>query len=137
MQCRRFFSGSAQRGRRRAMGRPLRAAIQRAFVKPGGFQHGSGNGDVIGLTAMGGLRQGQFTLAVAECVGRTTFDQRQCLDRLDGGTRINRFIDIAGREDGPAVSVEYRYRASMTAFHAVATRDFDEDGIGHSLSNFR
>ena len=119
------------------MGWPVAAAFQCAFVKSGGFQHGGGDGDVMRFTAMGSLRQGQLTLAVAERVGCTAFDQWQRLDRLDGGTRINRFINIAGREDGAAVSIEYRYRAAMTAFHAAAACDFDKDGIGHSLSNFR
>jgi len=132
-----FVSGSAQRGRRRAMGWPLRAAFQRAFVKPGGIQHGGGKGDVTGFAAMGCLRQGQFTLAIAEPVGRAAFDQRQRLDRLDGGTRKNRLLDIAECEEGPAVGAKNGNRAAMAAFHAVATHYFDEDGIGHGFLNLQ
>ena len=119
------------------MGWPLGAALQRAFVNPGSLQHGGGNGNVIGFAAMRCLRQGQFTLSVAECVGGTAFDQRQRLNRLDGGTRINCFIGIAGRKNRPPVSIVYRYRAAMTAFHSVAAHDFDEDRVGHSSPYFR
>jgi len=39
--------------------------------------------------------------------------------------------------NGSAIAASNIRRAAMAAFHAVAVRHFDEDGIGHSLSNFR
>lgn len=119
------------------MGRPLRPASQGAFVKTGGVQHCGGDGNVVWLAAVGRLGQGQFTVTVAEGVGGAAFDQRQRLDRLDGGAGINRLVDIACRAYAPAVGIENGDCAAMAAFHAIAAGDFDEDGIGHSLSNFR
>ena len=71
----------------------------------------------------------QFAVAEAVGIGRTAFHQRQRLDRLHGGARENRPLDLAQDQHGRAVAVADDRRAAVRAFHAASAQHFDQDFI--------
>ena len=112
----------------------MRAALQRGFIQSGLGQHGARQFDMLGLAGMGGTGQRQFFLAEAVSIGRAAFDERQRLDRLDGGPREDRPVRIADLYNGPAVGIIDGDRAAMGAFHHRAARHLDHNRIRHPIT---
>ena len=69
-----------------------------------------------------------------KAIGGAAFDQRQRLQRLDGGARENRRRDIAERKDVAPSDVADRDGAAMPAFDAAAAQNFNQNRIVHALS---
>lgn len=89
----------AARAQQRGVGcfvpRRMNAAFKIRFAEADLGEPGRDLLDMRGLTAVGGAGQGQFLRAKADSVRRAGLDQRQGLDRLQGGTGIYEAIDVA------------------------------------------
>ena len=70
-------------------------------------------------------------LAQTQAVCSAARDERQGLQRLDGGARINRPIGVAKGHHHPAVRIDHRARPAMGGLNEVAARGLDNHGIQH------
>jgi hypothetical protein len=85
-----------------------------------------------GLAGMGRASERNFLVADVKGLGRSRFEQRERLDGLEGGTRINRDGYIAKREDDIALRIGQGDGPAMHALHQRAAGQFDKYGIGHA-----
>ena len=112
----------------------MRAAAQRRSVKPRRRQHALDTRDMCRLAAMRGAGERQLLLAEAVTICRTRFQERQRLERLDGGARKYRRRNVADGEHRLAVRVGDSDRAAMPALDQRPAHDFDKDRITHDRS---
>jgi len=70
-------------------------------------------------------------IAEAVFVGSAALDERQCLERLHSGARIDRPRHIAEREHGRAIRIDHRDCAAMAAFDKRAAHHLDQNRITH------
>ncbi len=75
--------------------RNMRAAAQRVGAEPGPLQHRRGEARVPLGASVRAAGKRDLGGTEAEVVGSAAFDQRQRLQRLDGGARIDGALDIA------------------------------------------
>ena len=86
---------------------------------------------VLGLAAVGGACERKLLLGQGVAVRRARFHQHERLQRLDGGARKNRALDVAERQHGAAVGIDHRDGAAMAALDHGAAQNFDQNGIAH------
>ena len=115
----------------------MRAAGERRGVEPRLGEHRRRRLDMRRRAGMRRAGERDFGLAEPQRVGRAALDQRQRLQRLDGGARKNRFVDFAEHERDRAVGVDDRAGAAVARFDARAAHDLDDDGIGQSERSCR
>src|ERR1700761_3670341 len=77
------------------IGRQMRAAFEILAPQPGAAEPRSDGRDMRRLAVMRGAGQCQLLGTAAIAVGGAALDQRQGLERLDGGAGIDRTLDIA------------------------------------------
>ncbi len=108
----------------------MRAAGERRGAEVGLGEHRRRGRDMAWRCRV--RRAGESDLGVGERerVRRAAFDQRQRLQRLDRGTRVDRRIDFAERQRNRAVGVDHGRCAAMARFDTRAACDFDHDGVG-------
>ena len=88
----------------------MRAAGERRDVEPGLGEHRRRGLDMRRRAGMRGAGERDLGLAELQRVGGAALDQRQRLQRLDGGARKDRLVDFAERERDRAVGVDDRRR---------------------------
>src|SRR4029077_18180987 len=79
----------------------------------------------------GGAGQREFLVAKTITVGGATLDQRQGLQRLDGGARKNRRRHVADGQHRAAIGVGDRDGAMVPAFHQASAQNFDQNRVSH------
>ena len=107
----------------------MRAAFERARLAPAFGQHRARRLDMHRLAGMRGAGERDLRAAQAITIRRAALDERQRLQRLDGGARKHWRFDIAKRQHGSAVRIADGDRAAMDALDPRAARDFGEYGI--------
>ena len=80
---------------------------------------------------MGGTGKRNLAIAEAIGVGRSAFDERQCLHGLAGRTRKHLCLNIAKRKNQFAITVDNGGKTPVNAFNAIAAGDFDGNGVLH------
>ena len=113
--------------------RPMRAAFERAFVISGFGEHRAHRRDMGLAAGVRGAGKRDLVVAEAEAIGGAAFDERQGLQGLDGGARINRPLGVAERQNHPAVGIDDRARAAMGGFDPIAARGLDGHRIRHGF----
>ena len=111
----------------------MRAAFKRAFVVSSFREHPARSRHVLASRVR---RAAERNLLVAEtqAVRGAACDERQGLQRLDGGARINRLLGVAKGHHHPAVRIDDRAGPAMGGFDPVAAHRLDDHGIGHIFS---
>ena len=111
----------------------MRAAFERAFIVSSFREHAARGRDMVLASRV--RRAGERNLLVAEtqAVRGAACDERQGLQRLDGGARINRSIGVAKGDQHAAVRIDDRARPAMGGFDEVPPRGLDDHGIRHEL----
>jgi hypothetical protein len=112
----------------------MRPACKRGFVKAGALQHTLRRADMLRFAAMRGAGKGNLLLSQSKSIGRTGFDQRKRLQRLDGGTRIDRTVRVTDRKNGRPGHVHNGDGAAMATLDQCSSCRFNEYRIGHCLS---
>ena len=107
--------------------RQMRAAFEIGLAPPRFGQHRRGRRDMARLAAVRGAGERQFGIAEAVAVGGAALDQRQGLQRLDGGARKDAPADVADRRPPLAAGIDHGDGAAMEALDQRAAGDFDED----------
>ena len=114
------------------MARPVRAAFQIAFAQPHAFEPAAHGRDMPGFGVVRGAGKGQFGRRNRPSVGGAALDQRQGLDRLDGGTRQDAHLGVAPLQGGLAGYIDHGDAAPVAAFHHRAARHLDQDRIARA-----
>ena len=110
----------------------MRPTFQGRYIQARASKHSLGGLDMAGLAAMRCTGQCKFFRAKAEPIRRSTLDQRQRLDCLDGGARKHGPFDIAKRQHNAPRGVDHRDGTRVAAFHHCTARHLDENRITHS-----
>ena len=111
----------------------MRAALELLLVESDAGKPATHTPYVHGLTEVGSAGQRELGVAERKTLGRTAFDQRQGLQRLDGRARVDRPCDVAPAGQHGALGIDDDGGAAMHALHAVAARDLDQHGIGDGV----
>ena len=109
----------------------MRAALKRALVVAGGSQHLRCQFGMRRFAPVRRAGQRQLPVVEAERIGRTTFHQRQRLDRLHRRAWKDRLRYVADLDEQLARIIADRHRAAMRALDAVAAQHLDQNRIGH------
>ena len=91
------------------------------------------------VLASGMRRAGERNLLVAQTqpIGGAALDERQGLQRLDGGARIDRPVRVAKGHNHPAVGIDDRAGPAVGGFDPFSARGLDDHRIGHGLLSRR
>ena len=81
------------------------------------------------LAAMRGASDGELLVAEAKGVGGAALDQRQGLHGLDGGTRIDRALDVADAKQHAPIGIGDGDGAAVAALHQASARHLDQNRI--------
>jgi hypothetical protein len=106
------------------------AALKIAFTATGSLQHALCHRNMFVLTRMGSTGKRQFCITKTESIGGATFNQRQGLNRLYGGTWIDGQGGIAQFHNGLAIAINNTNRAPVTGLDNRPSGDFNEYWIG-------
>ena len=87
---------------------------------------------MLGLAAVRRAGQRELRVDQPEALGRAGGHQRQRLQALDGGARVDGAVDVAALAQHGAGGVDDGERAAMEGLDDVAAPEFDEDGLGHA-----
>ena len=124
---------SQQLSRRRGVRRLVRAASQRWHGETDAGQHRRHAGNVRPGAGMGAAGERDLWRAETEAVGGAALQERQRLQRLDGGAREDRPGDVADGRHHLAVGAHHGDGAGVHALHQGAARELDQDGVAHGL----
>ena len=117
--------------------RPMSAAFERPFVESRFGEHRARGRDMVLAARVRRAAERNLLVAQTQAVRSAACDERQGLQRLDGGARINRPIGVAKGHHHPAVRIDDRARPAMGGFDEVAARGLDDHWIGHRLLSRR
>ena len=124
-------AGVRQRMVRSLVRRPVRAAFERRRVEAGARQHAARDLDMRRLAAVARTRERKLRVAEPVAIRGAALDQRQRLQRLHGGARIDRLPGVAERQYGRAVGVDHHDGPAVAALHQGAAGDLDQFRITH------
>src|ERR1700722_4745135 len=117
--------------------RPMRAAFEHPFIVSRFGEHIAHGRDMLLAARVRRAGERNFLVAQTEAVRSAARDERQGLQRLDGGARINRSIGVAKGHHHPAVRIDDRARPPVEGFNEVAARGLDNHWVGHRLLSRR
>jgi hypothetical protein len=103
----------------------MRAAGEIAFAAVDLCEPGRDALDMHRFARVRGASQRYVFVAEAECVRRTGFDERQCLQRLERGARKDGAIDIAPLRDDGARGIADGDGATVLALDDTAARQLN------------
>ncbi len=109
------------------VGRQMRPALVIAHGQADALDPGLRDAGVADLPVVGGTGQRQLLVAQLVGVERARLDQRDRLDRLDGGARVDRRLDVAPLGQHTPVGIDDAGAPAMDGFHHAAARHLDED----------
>ena len=115
----------------------MRAAFERPFIVSRFGEHRARGRDMILAARVRRAAERNLLVAQTQAVRSAARDERQGLQRLDGGARINRSIGVAKGHHHPAVRIDDRARPAMGRFNEVAARGLDNHWVGHGLLSGR
>ena len=109
----------------------MSAAFERPFIVSGFGEHCARGRDMVLASRVRRAAERNLLVAQTDAVRGAAFDQRQGLQRLDGGARIDRLLGVAKGHHHPAVRIDDRAGAAMGGFDPFAARGLDDHRIGH------
>ena len=109
----------------------MRAAFENALVAPGLCKHCPRRRDMVLLAGMRGAGERDLLCAQAQAVRGAALEQRQGLQRLDRGARVDRPLDVAERHHDRSARVDDRSGAAMGGFDPIAAQSLGDHGIAH------
>ena len=89
---------------------------------------------MLRLAGMRGAGERDLGVRQPVFVGEPALDERQGLQRLDGGARIDAALDVADGKHRRALGVDDRDRATMARFDLGAAGDLDQNRIVHDAA---
>ena len=113
------------------------AAFERPFIVSRFREHRARGRDMVLASRVGRAAERNLLVAQTEPIRSAACDERQGLQRLDGGARINRSIGVAKGHHHPAVRIDDRARPAMGGFDEVAAHGLDDHRVGHRLLSRR
>src|SRR5262249_8020135 len=125
------------RVRGRFVDRQMRAASEIAFLATDAAEPTLDSLDMHWLAAVRRACERQLIRRDREGVGAAGFDESQRLERLEGGARVNRGVDIAPAREDAALGVADRDRAAMGTLDPATARHFDKDGVHDRINRGR
>ena len=111
----------------------MSAAFEHPFIVSRFGEHIARGRDMLLASRVRRAGERNFLVAQTEAVRSAARDERQGLQRLDGGARINRPIGVAKSHHHPAVRIDDSAGPAMSGFNERAARSLDDHGIGHGL----
>ena len=112
----------------------MRATFERPLITSCLGEHRAHGRDMIVASRVRRAGERNLLVAQAQAVGSAAFDERQGLQRLDGGAGINRPLCVAEGDHNSAVRIDDRAHSAMSGFNQGASQDLDDHGIGHVRS---
>ena len=94
----------------------MRAAFERPFIVSRFGEHRARGRDMVLASRVGRAAERNLLVAQTQAVRSAACDERQGLQRLDGGARINRPLGVAKGHHHPAVRIDDRAGPAMGGF---------------------
>src|SRR3984885_14942675 len=115
----------------------MSAAFERTFVISCFGEHRARGRAMLLASRVRRAAESNLLVAQTQAVGSAARDERQGLQRLDGGARIDRSIGVAKSHHHPAVRIDDRARPAMDRLNEIAARGLDDHRVGHRLLSRR
>ena len=110
--------------------RPMRAAGKIGFVEPRLAEQAFHRLDMRAIAVMRGASNRKLGIAEPKRIGGPALDERNGLQRFHRGTREDRPLHVAERENEPPRRIGDGDRPRMTALDDPSPHHLDEHGIG-------
>ncbi len=111
----------------------MRAAFERPLIVSSFREHRARGRDMVLASRVRRAGERNLLVAQTERVRGAAFDERQGLQRLDGGARVDGSLGVAKGHHHPTARIDDRAGAAMGGFDEGAAGDLDHHRIGHEL----
>src|ERR1700722_4353582 len=112
---------------------PMNIAFEHPFIVSNFGDHRARGRDMILASRVRRAAERNLLVAEPQAVRGAARAERQGLQRLDRGARINRQIGVAKGHHHPAVRIDDRAGPAMSGFDEGAARRLDNHWVGHRL----